>query len=315
MRPKTKIEPKHDRTALEIKWPHVLRVDYKLNYFLDIDWDKLKPLKLSTDDARTVVEIAPVIDGKPDLTRLSELQLLKFAEDKRFQSLKLQAAVRLRERFKEHWDGDPGSHVSQLLKLVDRFIESDKLLMKLPDFEHTELLRRIVIALNIQKIVDHVGQFIKSSSTEDPIAIFDSVRPVRSTATSFAWYTSKSTQPVQRSQISHVVVDSKWEGSLAFEFERDRINGLVSWVKNDHLGFEIFYLWKGAVRTYFPDFIIHLEGDRYIILEVKGKKTEQDTAKWAAAEEWVRAVNINGNFGSWEFKVIEDPSDVFAIVK
>ena len=313
--PKTKIEPKPDRVDLEIKWPHVLRVDYNLNYFLDIDWKKLKPLELSTEDARTVVEIAPVIDGKPDLTKLTELQLLKFAEEKRFQSLKLQAAVRLRERFKENWDGDPASHVSQLLKLIDTFVDSDQLVIKLPKIKHADLLKRIVIALSVQKIVDHLGQFIKSSSTEDPIAIFDSVRPVRSTATAPIWYTSKPAQPVQKSQISHIVVDSKWEGSLAFEFERDRIEGLVSWAKNDHLGFEIYYLWKGSVHTYFPDFIVRFEGNRHILLEVKGKKTDQDEAKWAAAEEWVRAVNLNGNFGTWEFKVIEDPKDVFDTIQ
>src|SRR3989344_5835350 len=226
--PKTKIEPIAERSALEIRWPHVLRVDYKLNYFLELDWEKLKPLELSTDDARTVVEVAPVIDGKPDLTRLTELDLMKLGEERRFQTLKLQAAVRLRDLFKENWEGDPASHVGQLLKIIDEFIGSEKLVAKIPKFKHAELLKRIVISLNLQKIVDHIGQFIKSSSSEDPVAIFDTVRPVRSTATAFVWYTSKPTQPVQKSQISHVVADSKWEGSMAFEFERDRIQGLLS---------------------------------------------------------------------------------------
>ena len=40
-KPKTKIEPIRERKALEITWPHVLRVEYKLNYFLDLDWDNL----------------------------------------------------------------------------------------------------------------------------------------------------------------------------------------------------------------------------------------------------------------------------------
>ena len=312
--PKTKIEPIAGRATLEIRWPHVLRVDYRLNYFLELDWNKLKPLELSTEDARTVVEVAPVIDGKPDLTRLTELDLMKFGEEKRFQTLKLQAAVRLRERFKENWEGNPASHVSQLLKIIDEFIASEKLVAKVPKFEHAELLKRIVISLNLQKIVDHLGQFIKSSSSEDPVAIFDTVRPVRSTASAFVWYTSKPTQPVKKSQISHVVADSKWEGSMAFEFERNRIPGLVSWVKNDHLGFEIYYLWKGSLHTYFPDFIIKFADNRYLILEVKGQKTDQDDAKWSAAQEWVKAVNINGNFGKWEFKTIEKMSDIFEVV-
>jgi len=36
-KPKTKIEPLQERQDLKIDWPHVLRVDYKLNYFLDLD--------------------------------------------------------------------------------------------------------------------------------------------------------------------------------------------------------------------------------------------------------------------------------------
>jgi len=313
--PKTKIEPIAERATLEIRWPHVLRVDYKLNYFLELDWNRLKPLELSTEDARTVVEIAPVIDGKPDLTRLTEIDLMKFGEEKRFQTLKLQAAVRLLERFKENWEGNPASHIGQLLRIIDQFIESDKFVVKVPKFEHAALLKRIVISLNLQKIVDHIGQFIKSSSSEDPVAIFDTVRPVRSTATAFVWYTSKPTQPVQKSQISHIVADSRWEGSAAFEFERDRIPGLVSWVKNDHLGFEIYYLWKGSLHAYFPDFIIKFKDNRYLILEIKGQKTDQDDAKWSAAQEWVRAVNLDGNFGKWEFKTLEKPSDVFEVVQ
>ncbi len=312
---KTKIEPVPERKDLRIVWPHVIRVDYKLKYYLRLDWSTLKPLELTTEDARTVVEVAPVIDGKPDLTRLTELDLMKFAEERRFQTLKLQAAVRLTERFQEHWPGDPSSHVSQLLELVDKFLASDKLIIRVPAFKHAELLKRIVISLNLQKIVDHVGQFIKASSIENPIAILDNVRPQRSTASAPTWYTSKPTQPVYKSQMSHVVVDSKWEGSLAFELERDRIPEIVSWVKNDHLGFEIFYLWKGSLHTYFPDFIIKFKNDRHLILEVKGKKLDQDNAKWAATEEWAKAVNVNGNFGNWEFKVLRNPKELFDKVK
>jgi len=33
------------------------------------------------------------------------------------------------------------------------------------------------------------------------------------------------------------------------------------------------------------------------------------------AEEWVKAVNANGNFGTWEFKVLKDPKHLFDVVK
>ncbi len=312
--PKVKIAPIPERRELEIKWPHVLRVDRKLSYYLEFDWGKLKKLILSPEDTPTIVEVAPILDGRPDVTKLTEVDLRKLADVDRLQTLKLQAAVRLREQFAQNWPGDPGSQIGQLVELIDKFLDSDKLEVKVPKYENTDLLRRIVIALNIQKIVNHIGNFIRSSNKEGLTAIFDSVRPVRSTATAFSWYTSKPAQPVKKSQISHAVLDSRWE-SVGFEFERNRIPGLVAWAKNDHLGFEIYYFWQGRTHVYYPDFILKFEGNRHLILEVKGKKIDQDEAKWASAREWVEAVNADGNFGTWKFAVIRRPSELFDFLK
>ncbi len=313
-KPKTKIEPIQERSSFEIKWPHVLRVEYKLSYFLELDWHELKSLTLSSMDCPTVVDIAPVIDNKPDLTQIEEIKLFKLAEEGRFKSVKLQVISQIRERLKGNWKGDAGSQISQLLQIVEQFIDSDKLITKVPKFEHAELLRKIVISLNMQKIVNHIATYIKGQSKEAPVPIFDYERPVRSTVTSETWFTSKPTQPVKKSQISHIVIDSGWE-AIGIEFERDRIPGLISWVKNDHIGFEIFYMWEGCVRKYYPDFLLKFEDNNYMILEVKGKHREEDKPKWQAAEEWVKAVNSNGNFGHWEFKVLKNPTDVFDVVR
>ena len=159
-----------------------------------------------------------------------------------------------------------------------------------------------------------MGKFMRSSSKEAPKILLDPVRPKRSTATAMTWYTSKPTQPVIKSQISHIVIDSGWE-KVGFEFERDRIPGLISWAKNDHLGFEIFYFWQGQPHPYYPDFILKYENGRHLILEVKGQTTDQDKAKWAAAEEWVQAVNADGNFGTWDFKVLDDPKNIFEVIQ
>ena len=66
---------------------------------------------------------------------------------------------------------------------------------------------------------------------------------------------------------------------------------------------------------YYPNFIIKFDDGRYTILEVKGQKTEKDEAKWPAAKEWVKAVNLHGEFGTWEFKVLKSPKDLFEVVK
>ena len=38
-------------------------------------------------------------------------------------------------------------------------------------------------------------------------------------------------------------------------------------------------------------------------------------AKHAAAQEWVTAVNADGKFGNWDFKVLDDPKNLFEVVK
>src|SRR3546814_9405424 len=47
------------------------------------------------------------------------------------------------------------------------------------------------------------------------------------------WYTTKPNMATVRSQISHVVGDSTWEGHAANVFEKS--GKVVSYVKNDHL--------------------------------------------------------------------------------
>ena len=82
--------------------------------------------------------------------------------------------------------------------LINKLLKPDKLQMKIPLFSGTENLKNILIALNLQKIINHISYFIRSSSQETPTAILDPVRPKRSTASAPVWYTSKPTQPVKK---------------------------------------------------------------------------------------------------------------------
>jgi type III restriction enzyme len=83
-----------------------------------------------------------------------------------------------------------------------------------------------------------------------------------------------------------------------------------SWVKNDHLGFEILYVHQGVVRKYRPDFLIRLTNEKMLVLEAKGRDTEQDETKRQLLAEWVTAVNSHGGFGSWSWDVSFNPGDL-----
>jgi len=105
---------------------------------------------------------------------------------------------------------------------------------------------------------------------------------------------------------------STWEASEAFVIDNNI--HVDAWVKNDHLGFEIFYAFSGVVRKYRPDFIIRLKSEKYLILETKGKETLHDKTKRNFLDEWVKAVNQHGGLGTWKWAVSKNPADVEGII-
>ncbi|HJX31396.1 MAG TPA: type III restriction endonuclease subunit R, partial [Thermodesulfobacteriota bacterium] len=98
-------------------------------------------------------------------------------------------------------------------------------------------------------------------------------------------------------------------------FELDRNPNVAAWVKNDHLGFEILYIFQGVVRKYRPDFIIRLKTGSHLILETKGQETFQDRTKREFLDEWIKAVNEYGGFGKWQWAISKNPADVKGLVE
>jgi hypothetical protein len=127
------------------------------------------------------------------------------------------------------------------------------------------------------------------------------------------WWTGKPCEYTQKSHINFCVFDSTWEATETFELDRNP--NVEAWVKNDHLGFEILYVFKGVVHKYQPDFIIQLKTGSHLILEVKGQDTQQDRTKREFLDEWVRAVDEHGGFGKWQWAVSTHPSDVAGILQ
>jgi len=87
-----------------------------------------------------------------------------------------------------------------------------------------------------------------------------------------------------------------------------------AYAKNDHLGFNIYYLWNGARRRYVPDFLVRLANGQTLVLEIKGEDSEQNRAKRDALDIWVKAVNAKGGFGTWCWDVASQPAQIQDIV-
>ena len=166
--------------------------------------------------------------------------------------------------------------------------------------------------MNMNKIVQHLWGFIKLEQTERIAPVFDPNKRVRSTADMPTWFTSKPCCITKKSQISHCVYDSAWEATESYVIEKNK--HVDAWVKNDHLGFEILYVFDGVVRKYVPDFLIRLDNGKTLVLETKGQDTRKDKEKRKALAEWVEAVNSLGEFGQWCNDVSYSVADVVGII-
>ena len=111
-----------------------------------------------------------------------------------------------------------------------------------------------------------------------------------------------------KSHVNFCVYDSAWEASDAYVL--DNHPGVTAWVKNDHLGFEVLYIYRGVVRKYRPDFLIRLNTEEMLILETKGQDTGQERVKRRFLDEWVNAVNAHGGFGRWRWAVVQQPGEI-----
>ncbi len=304
-KPKVLIESLKSREDLQIFFPNVLRINRKINTLIDIDLERMNVLELNMKDCPSIVEIAPTIDNQPRFDQIKQIDLDKLADSNRFETIKLQASVRIHEAFGKSWQGDTASHIFQLGKIFEKFINSDKLKIDIPNNEKNEKLRRIILSQKIQTISEHIKQFIIETSNSDLTVVIDESRPFIKTGDLNSWMTSKKTQKIEFSHINNMVVDSKFEGLFCQELERLAKNKkIISWVKNDHIGFKVWYVFKGEVHSYYPDFIIKINDQKHVIIETKGVKDDQDEFKWNALKEWCLAVNNSKKHGNWEFRQV-----------
>jgi type III restriction enzyme len=307
--PKTKIEPVLEKKEHEITWPNILRIDHVYRPVLQLDWSKVRTLEIDPYESITEAELAAIISGKANDKLNSFIGLEQIATDTRVQTIVFRISSTIYNSEKRHnWKGSKEVFLAQVIRLVDQFIDSDQIKIKHDLFHQDNSKRKILIILNMNKIIQHIWTQIRAENTERLTAVFDKENPIRSTSHMRTWYTSKPCERVDKSHISHCVYDSGWEASEAYFLVR---SGMVkSFVKNDHLGFFILYNFNGVIRKFYPDFLIRLINGDYLILETKGVDDLQNQTKREFLKEWVKAVNIHGGFGKWHWDVSFHPADI-----
>lgn len=124
-----------------------------------------------------------------------------------------------------------------------------------------------------------------------------------------------TTKPVydirRKSHLNAVVLDSSWEGEFARVAEDHP--KVISFVKNQGMGFEVPYRMAGRTRSYVPDFIVQLDDGRgsddplNLIVEIKGYRGEDAKLKAETMEtKWIPGVNNLRDHGRWAFAEFRD---------
>ena len=167
--------------------------------------------------------------------------------------------------------------------------------------------------LEYRNIADQAAERIKNAITDAMSdkkrihAVLDPYNPKSSTA-HVSFSTSKdlyATAP-DKCHVNYVTLDSSWEAEFARVVEQHP--RVISYVKNQGLGFEVPYKDGSTARVYVPDFIVMIDDGKgsddplHLVVEVKGRRDESVKLKSETMRtQWLVGVNNLGTFGRWDF--------------
>ena len=108
--PKTAIEPVPEKAAFEIKWPNIVRIEHVYRPQLSLDWDKVDALEIDAGETVQVAELAPIVDGKPDVSKVNSIELEALAREYRTQKIIFETARGCLRPDARFMDRQPGNH-------------------------------------------------------------------------------------------------------------------------------------------------------------------------------------------------------------
>ena len=176
---------------------------------------------------------------------------------------------------------------------------------------------RVLYPSIIDTAVERIAMAIQTYPGEGlPVrALVDSYSPVGSTKHVNFTTIKQSLWPAapDKCHINWVVLDSDWEAEFCRVVEKHP--RVLSYVKNQGLGFTIPYMLGLEARDYYPDFIVQLdvgeEEPLNLIVEIKGYRRENAKDKALTLKScWVPGVNHLEKYGRWDFLELKEIYDM-----
>jgi len=301
----TRVRALEDRIACEITFPRVIGYRYQFeSEKLTAKFTNDSRMAISTADLPTKTEMQSIIGE----SSFHELYGLK---DERLNKVDFYLAALMMGKYFTDENNTKPWLFPQLLQVVREWRET---CLTCKDNAFPQMLLLVAFA---HTAAEKIYQAIVTS-TDGARTLLPILRPY-DTIGSTRYVDFDTARDVYRtnpekSQVSHVVLDSGWEGKLAEVLED--LDEVIHYVKNFQLGFTIPYTLSGEEKSYLPDYIIRIDDGHgnedllNLVLEVSGEARKDKAAKVETARNlWIPAINNHGGFGRWKFLEIVDPWD------
>jgi type III restriction enzyme len=308
-----------DRASLEIRFPRVEGYTQAVKSRVKVDWRRMPRLVLKPGEYPTLVGMAGLavdaqgnqVPALPGTAR--EMTMAPYFEGMRVQRGVFQMASALTRNYLTGRETSVPPHIlfPQLQAICHRFVE--EFLEVPPSSERIQVFQAPYYGWAVEILLQQIQP--DTDAGESPELPRFASEPEGSTSDVDFW-TSKDVRPTTRSHVNYVVADTaQWEQQAAFYIDRHR--AVQAFVKNAGLRFTIPYMHNGEMHDFIPDFIVRLMADGNqalnLILETKGFDPLREN-KEAAADRWVNAVNADGRFGKWAFRMANSVADVSYIL-
>jgi type III restriction enzyme len=296
-----------DRQAeMEIEFPNV--EGYRIeNYAGDIKYDfsKVANYELVCSSFPLTTTSTSAFSPKEEKMEVSSVF------EKREQELFF---IITKELIKVHFSDDENNphfqHFNKLMPIVKYWYENKLLLIGESDLK----FKKLIFFDDTKKVVDHIRMGINPH-----INSVEFIRPKLNYYNPFSstkyvnGNTVKDVYPTVKSHVNYVVMDSDWEGICAKTLEE--IDSVLTYVKNQFLGFAIPYTKDGKDRLYYTDFIAKIKtkngSTKNLMIEISGMSKDKAEKKWFVENRWIPAVNaLKDKYEHDEWHFMEVANDI-----
>jgi type III restriction enzyme len=322
--PKPPKEPNHvfsdpAKEHYEIEFPLVEGYYSPQTFEVHVSWDQIPQLTIDPKEVPDQVEMNSMTSPEGSLAKYGPgqrpvLNLSTWRKQFRNQ----QVAFRLAQQVCKRWQAEQGDSEAETVPVHVLF---PKVAFAAKRFLHEKINCKgsaepcdvLLVGKYQQQAVDNLFEAVRKGSgglVDSPeLPRIPKGASGRGSTKYVDYHTTKPVYSVTKCHLNAMVADTKkWEQSAGFAL--DVHPGVVRWVKNEHLGFYVPYRKHGVPSRYIPDFIAQLDIGLNLVLEIKGQYGDDADLKVKAAERWVNAVNEDGNWGLWLYRVVTEPTEL-----